>query len=54
MLGDNNISGKVGDSNKPALQSGIALVLDLVAGYPGGVPSLVNNSEYEVVTVNAQ
>ena len=51
MLGDNETSGIVGDANQPVLHSGRALILDLVANYPGGVPTLVNNSTNALYTI---
>jgi len=42
--------GKVGDS-KVTVPAGAELVLDLAAAYPGGVPTLVNNGDFEVYTV---
>ena len=53
MLGENEIAGIIGDAEQPAVQSGNALVLDFVAGYPGGEPTLTNNSAYEIYSVNA-
>lgn len=50
MLGDNEISGIVGDAKQPAIQSGLVLIQDFVANYPGGDPVVTNNSGY-VVTV---
>ena len=50
LTSDKNIaSGKVGDS---AIQvpTGAALVKDLLAGYPGGAPTITNNGSY-VITV---
>ena len=49
MLGDNEISGKVGDASKPAIASGYAIVWDFVAGYPGGAPALTNDTNYLVI-----
>ena len=49
MLGDNTLSGKVGDANKPAIDAGAEIVWDFVAGYPGGDPELTNNTSYDVV-----
>ncbi|MBR5987498.1 MAG: hypothetical protein IK037_02915, partial [Clostridia bacterium] len=49
LLGDNLISGKVGDASKPPVASGDAIVWDFVAAYPGGVPTLTNNTAYDVV-----
>ena len=45
--------GKVGDS-KVTVPTGEALVLDLKANYPGGVPTLNNNSTYTVYTIVAE
>ena len=42
--------GKVGDS-QVTVPSGEELVLDLKANYPGGTPTLNNNTTYEVYTV---
>ena len=53
MLGENTASGIVGDANQPVLNAGHELVLDLVAGYPGGAPTLVNNTAYEVLVIEA-
>nr|MBO4517798.1 hypothetical protein [Clostridia bacterium] len=47
-------SGKVGDS-VIAVPTGKVIVLDKAANYPGGQPTVVNNSEYEafaIVNVN--
>ena len=49
LLGDNLISGKVGDASKPPVASGDAIVWDFVAAYPGGDPTLINNTAYDVV-----
>ena len=49
MLGDNTLSGKVGDASKPAIDAGAEIVWDFVAGYPGGDPELTNNTSYDVV-----
>lgn len=43
----NGSLGKVGDS-RVVLPSGQVLVVDLAAGYPGGEPTLVNNSANKV------
>ena len=48
----NGSIGKVGDS-KVTVPSGEVLVLDLAAGYPGGQPSITNNSDYTVYRVVA-
>jgi len=50
-LGTNEISGKVGDASKPTIASGYAIVWDFVAGYPGGAPTLVNNSANALYTI---
>ena len=52
VTGDAHL-GKVGDSNV-TVPSGEELVLDLKANYPGGTPTLVNNSEYDVYTIQAE
>jgi len=53
VTNENRTAGWIGDKKKN-MPAGAAIVWDLASAYPGGVPSLVNNSEYEVVTVNAQ
>ena len=49
----NGSLGKVGDS-QVTVPTGEALVLDLKANYPGGTPTLNNNSSYNVYTVEAE
>ncbi|MBO4554948.1 MAG: hypothetical protein J5713_04125, partial [Clostridia bacterium] len=49
MNGNRNL-GKIGDS-RIVIPSGNALVLDLAANYPGGDPTLTNNSSYQVAVV---
>ncbi len=44
--------GRVGDK-KLNLPTGKELVLDIASGYPGGVPTLENNSNYSVYTLVA-
>lgn len=46
VTGDGSL-GKVGDSNV-TVPTGEELVLDTLAGYPGGTPTLTNNTSYEV------
>jgi len=46
----NGTVGKIGDS-RVVLPSGAELVLDYAANYPGGVPQLTNNSNYDVYYV---
>jgi hypothetical protein len=46
----NDTLGKVGDS-QVTVPSGEVLVLDLKANYPGGTPTLTNNSQYTVYIV---
>ena len=43
---------KLGDS-RAVLPTGQSIVVDNGAGYPGGVPVLTNNSQYNVYTINA-
>ena len=51
VTGDGHL-GKVGDS-KVTVPAGEVLVLDLKANYPGGTPTLTNNSAYEVSIFSA-
>ena len=52
VTGDGHL-GKVGDS-QVTVPTGAVLVLDLKANYPGGVPTLINNSTYEVQTLEVE
>ena len=49
VTGDSTL-GKIGDS-RVVLPTGAVLVLDYKAAYPGGVPTLNNNTSYEVYVV---
>ena len=49
VTGDGH-TGKVGDS-KVTVPSGAVLVYDLAADYPGGEPTITNNTEYDVTAV---
>ena len=44
-------SGRVGDS-RVVIPSGKELVIDNAANYPGGAPTLTNETSYEVYTIN--
>ena len=51
MLGENNISGKVGDKNR-MIDSGDVLVIDRsLETYPGGLPVLTNNTAYDITVL---
>ena len=50
MLGENNMTGKVGDS-RVVVPAGEALVLDLKAAYPGGVPTINNETDIDVYAI---
>ena len=50
MLGDNEISGWVGDKEF-AIPSGYELVLDLKSAYPGGTPTINNETNIDVYVV---
>ena len=51
MYGDNAGAGWVGDK-KLSIPSGHELVLDVASNYPGGQPSILNDTDYEVYTFN--
>ena len=51
VTGDGHL-GKVGDS-QITVPSGEVLVLDLKSAYPGGTPTLNNETEYDVYVINA-
>lgn len=48
---NNQVKGKVGDANVMVI-SGAAIVKDNVANYPGGAPTINNNSNYTVTELN--